>query len=81
MELDVTPRMLPLDNVHLKNLDKPTYYQQFHGICVDKMTRSRMLVEICFEIGKGYDHSVISARYFNQKRKLQRRSLENGQRL
>ena len=44
--MDETRRMLRLDNDHVKNLDKPTEYQEFHASYVDQMVRARNSIPI-----------------------------------
>ena len=57
--------MLPLDSDHLKGLDKPTELQQFDAQYVKQieLARQSIFVEICNDIGVGYDHRFIAARY------------------
>ena len=61
----ITRSMLPLDSDHLEGLDKPTELQQFHEQYVkqiEKATQS-IFIEMCNDIGIGYDHRFIAARY------------------
>ena len=74
---DVIRRMLPLDNAHVKSLDRPADYQEVQDIYVDQIVEARnsIFVEIRNEIGKGYDHWVIATRFFNQKRDITKEKL------
>ena len=75
--MDETRRMLRLDNDHVKNLDKPTEYQEFHASYVDQMVRARnsIFIEMCNEIGLGYDYRFIGARYIKAKRTITKEKL------
>ena len=77
--MDVRLHMLSLDSDHVKGLDKPTEYQEFHEMYVKQVKKARdsVFIEICNEIGQGYDHRSIAARYLRAKKTVNKEKLSN----
>ena len=69
--------MLPLDNDFVKELTKPTQFQEFEGQYVKELERARdsVFIEICNEFKQGLDHRYVANRYFKNSKTITKEKL------